>query len=71
MVNNPLPMQESKIQVRSLSQKDPLEKGTATHFSILAWRIHGQKNLVGFSPRCHKESDTAECLHNNNTTMAT
>ena len=26
-------------QVRSLSQEDPLEKGMATHSSILAWRI--------------------------------
>ena len=25
--------------VRSLSQEDPLEKGMATHPSILAWRI--------------------------------
>ena len=25
--------------VRSLSQEDPLEKGIATHSSILAWRI--------------------------------
>ena len=25
--------------VRSLSWEDPLEKGKATHFSILAWRI--------------------------------
>jgi len=25
--------------VRSLGQEDPLEKGTATHSSILAWRI--------------------------------
>jgi len=24
----------------SLDQEDPLEKGLATHFSILAWRIH-------------------------------
>ena len=30
-------MQET--QVRSLSQEDPLEKGMATHSSILAWRI--------------------------------
>ena len=29
-------MQE--IQVRSLSQEDPLEEGMATHSSILAWR---------------------------------
>ena len=26
-------------QVRSLGQEDPLEKGMATHSSILAWRI--------------------------------
>ena len=25
--------------VRSLGQEDPLEEGTATHSSILAWRI--------------------------------
>ena len=25
--------------VRSLGWKDPLEKGTATHSSILAWRV--------------------------------
>ena len=30
-------MQES--QVRSLGQGDPLEKGMATHSSILAWKI--------------------------------
>ena len=29
-------MQET--QVRSLGQEDPLEKGMATHSSILAWR---------------------------------
>ena len=28
-----------EIQVRSLGQEDPLEKGIATHSSILAWRI--------------------------------
>jgi len=31
------PVQET--QVRSLDQKDPLEKGIPTHSSILAWRI--------------------------------
>ena len=30
-------MQETQIQ--SLGWEDPLEKGMATHFSILAWRI--------------------------------
>ena len=28
-----------ETQVLSLGQKDPLEKGLATHSSILAWRI--------------------------------
>ena len=37
MVNNPPSMQET--QVCSLGQGDPLEKGMATHSSILAWRI--------------------------------
>jgi len=30
-------MQETQVQ--SLGKKDPLEKGMATHFTILAWRI--------------------------------
>ena len=28
-----------KTWVRSLAQNDPLEKGMATYFSILIWRI--------------------------------
>ena len=36
-VTNLLVMQE--IWVSTLGQKDPLEKGMATHSSILAWRI--------------------------------
>ena len=33
-------MQESQVPwVQSLDQDDPLEKGMATHSSILAWRI--------------------------------
>ena len=40
MVNNPLPVQETKeIQVRSLGWEDPLAKGMATLSSILAWTI--------------------------------
>ena len=39
MVKNLPAMQEA--QVRSLGQKDPLEKGMATQSSILAWRIPG------------------------------
>ena len=39
-VKNLPTMQDSQeTQVQSLGQKDPLEEGTATHSSILAWRI--------------------------------
>ena len=37
MIKNPPEMQES--WVRSQGWEDPLEKRTATHSSILAWRI--------------------------------
>ena len=39
VVKNPPAMQET--WVRSLGWEDPLEKGKATHSSILAWRIPG------------------------------
>ena len=45
-----------------LGQEEPLEKEMATHSSILAWKSHGQRNLAGYSPRGHKESDTTERL---------
>ena len=52
LVKNPPAMWET--WVRSLGLEDPLEKGKATHSSILAWRIH--------SPWGHKESYTTERL---------
>ena len=39
LVKNLPAMQET--WVRSLGQEDPLEKETATHSSVLAWRIPG------------------------------
>ena len=35
----------------------------ATHSSILAWEIHGQKSLVGYSQWGCKESDVTERVH--------
>ena len=37
LVKNLPAMQETWVQ--SLGQEDPLEEGTATHSTILAWRI--------------------------------
>ena len=45
-----------------LGWEDPLEKGLATHSSILAWRIHEQSSLAGYSPWDHKELDVTERL---------
>ena len=35
----------------------------ATLSSTLAWKIHGLRNLAGYSSRGHEESDTTERLH--------
>ena len=35
----PVNARDIEMRVPSLSQEDPLEKGMATHSSILAWRI--------------------------------
>ena len=45
-------MQEMRVQ--SLGREDPLEEEMATHSRILAWRIHGQRSLVGYSPWGHR-----------------
>jgi len=37
--NQPAIQELQKLQIRSLGQEDPLEKGMATYSSILAWRI--------------------------------
>ena len=51
MVKKPPEMPETWVQ--SLGWEDPLEKGTAAHSSILAWRIQwtawsiGSQRVVG------------------------
>ena len=39
-----------ETQGQSLDWEDPLEKKVATHSSILVWKPHGQRNVVGCSP---------------------
>ena len=46
--------------VGSLGWENLLEKDMATHSSILAWKSHGWRNLVGYSPWGRKELDTTE-----------
>ena len=53
-----------ETQVRSLGWEDPLGKGTATHFSILAWRISWTEKPRGLQSMGlgHKKSDRTEQL---------
>ena len=73
LVKNPPAIWETWVQ--SLGWEDPLEKGKATHPSILAWRTPWIQELVGLdssgillaaakcdSPWGRKESDTTERL---------
>ena len=60
-------MQET--QVRSLGWEDPLEKGTATHSSILVWRIPWTIQSMGLQRIEHdsatfkkKTVEFTECL---------
>ena len=56
LVKNSPVMRETWVQ--SLNWEDPLEKGPATHSSILAWRIP----WTIYSSWGHKELDTTEQL---------
>ena len=59
MVKNLPAMGET--QVLSLGREDPLEKGIATHSSVLAWKTPWtERSLAGYSPWGHKELDTTE-----------
>ena len=39
-----------ETRVLTLGQKDALEEGMATHFTILAWRIPWIQDLLRYSP---------------------
>ena len=43
-----------ETQVQSLGWEDPLEKGMATHSTILAWEIPWTEKPGGYSARDHK-----------------
>ena len=58
MVKNLPAMQETHIH--SLGQEDPLEKGMATHSSILDWEIPWTEEPGGLQSWGCKESDTTE-----------
>ena len=48
------------MQIRSLGWEDSLEKEMATNSKSCAWKSHGQRSLVGYSPWGSKESVMTE-----------
>ena len=48
------------MRVRSSGQEDPLKEGMASIPVFLTGESHGQRDLVGYSPQGHKESDITE-----------
>ena len=60
VVKNPPAMQKTSIW--SISRVDSLERGMASHSSILDGEFHGQRSLPSYSPWGHKESVMTERL---------
>ena len=57
-VENPSAMQETWVQ--SLGLEDPLEKGKATHSSVLAWRIPQTIQCMGSQRAGHNSATLTE-----------
>ena len=60
MVKNPPAMRRPRFDpwVRII----PWRRAWNSHQDSCLKNLHGQRNLVGYSPCSHKESDTIECL---------
>ena len=56
MVKNLPAVQETRV--RSLGWEDPMEKGMATHSSILSWRIPWKEEPGGFIVHGVEKSQT-------------
>ena len=58
--NLPAMKERQETQVQSLGQEDPLEEEWQPTLVFLSGKSHGQRSLVGFSPKGCKELDTTE-----------
>ena len=67
MVRNLPAIQETWVQF--LGREDPLEKGMATHSSVLAWRIpwteepEGPQSMRSYTPKSSDMIMTDSCLY--------
>ena len=61
VVKNPPANAGEEMRVWFLGQEDALEEGTATHSSILTWRLPmNKRSLAGYSLWGRKQLDTTE-----------
>ena len=60
-VKNPPAIRGDLGSIPGLGRSPGGEHGNPLQYSCLE-NPHGQRSLVGYSPRCHKESDMTECL---------
>ena len=60
--NLPAMQEMQEIWVQFLGQKDPLEEGTASHSSFLAWKIPWTEELGGLQSIGWKKSNTTEVI---------
>ena len=58
----------TKMWIHSLGQEDSLEKGKATHSSILSWEIMDREAWKAIVHGIAKESDNILGLNNNTST---
>ena len=65
MVKNLLAMWKTWVQ--SLVWEDPLEKGMATHFSILAWRLSWTEEPEVWQATAHGVAKSQTQLNNSHT----
>ena len=61
MIKNSPAVQETWVQ--SLGWEDPLEKGMATHSTILSWEIAWTEEPNGLNPQGCKGLDTTKGLN--------
>ena len=57
------PTADEEMQVRSLRREDALEEAWQPPPVFLPVESHGQRNLIGYSPRACKKLDMAEHRH--------
>ena len=67
MVKNRPATQETRVQ--SLGREDPLEKGKATHSSILAWKIPWTEEPGGLQSMGSQRGGRYTALYTNYTTQ--